>query len=286
MGNFNTLIRFAVERENIREKRSVQSDNFTSDPILAKFRFCNIHRRDDRVSKWLLEHYYSQDGNDVWFKAVIARLINWPPTLNYLMSRKLIPTFAGNFKPVEFIDALEDRMKDGVKMYSSAYIVYPTNVKGNSKAMNMCTHIILPLLENIDSIREVKSKNSIELMTKELAKSFGIKTFIAGQVTADLTYISGELNFATDLYSWAPMGPGSMRGLNRLFDRPIKHHMKEDDFLNELRQVHLKLIKEDSRFDDLTLHDAQNVMCEFDKYIRVARNEGTPRQLYKSEWRF
>jgi len=286
MDNYKTLIRFAVERENIREKRLVQTENFTTDPILSKFRFCNIHRKDDRVSKWLLEHYYSQDGNDVWFKAVIARLINWPPTLSHLMKLKLIPTFASNFKPVEFIDALEDRMKDGVKMYSSAYIVYPTNKKGNSKAHNMCVHIILPLLEHIEKIREVKTKNSIELMTKELAKSFGIKTFIAGQITADLTYIEGELNLATDLYSWAPMGPGSQRGLNRLFNRPTKHSMKEIDFLDELRQVHLTLVKEDSRFDDLTLHDAQNVMCEFDKYLRVARNEGTPRQLYKTEWRF
>lgn len=286
MDNSKLLIDFAIERENIRDRKERGELALTNDPILAQYRFCNVHRRDDRVTKWLINNLYSTPCEDMWFKAAIARLINWPPTLKYLMAEGLIPESAKKFEPVRFIDFMDDMLKDKVKMYSSAYIVYPTNVKGNSKAHNMCVHIILPLVAEAVKYREVLEENSIELFTKLMAKSFGIKTFIAGQVAADLTYIDNQLDTAKDLYSWAPMGPGSQRGLNRLFNRPLKQAMKEKDFLDELTQILYLLIKHDNRFLDLTLHDVQNVMCEFDKYVRVLTKEGTPRQLYKPEWRF
>ena len=131
-----------------------------------------------------------------------------------------------------------------------------------------------------------RSFGSIEKFVNELASSFGIKTFIAGQVAADLTYIHGQLDNAYDLYSWAPMGPGSRRGLNRLYNRPLKKAIKEGDFNRELVAVRGELIRSNKMFEDLTLHDVQNVMCEFDKYVRVMNNEGKPRQLYRPEGAF
>ena len=47
-----------------------------------------------------------------------------------------------------------------------------------------------------------------------------------------------------------------------------------------------ELIRSNKMFEDLTLHDVQNVMCEFDKYVRVMNNEGKPRQLYRPEGAF
>ena len=287
MDNFELLIKFAIERDIIRVRKERGESVLTEDPILSQYRFCNTHRKYDRVTKWLVENYYTEYSVDAWSQATIARLINWPPTLKYLKDNKLIPALAKDFDPVRFIDFMDERLKFGMKLYSSAYIVYPTNIVGNTKAHNMCVHIILPLVSEAEKYREVLKENSIEKFTKLMAKSFGIKTFIAGQVAADLTYLDNQLETAKDLYTWAPMGPGSQRGLNRLFNRPLKQSMKEESFLEELTQILYLLIKYDSgRFLDLNLHDVQNIMCEFDKYMRVLTKEGTPRQLYKPEWRF
>ena len=286
MDHFELLEDFTNERDSIRRKKESGESVLTLDPVLAKYRFCNVRRRDDRVSRWLLRYYYKDLTGDVWFRALLARLINWPPTLLRLTEAKVIPTHVEEFNPYEFLSAMADIETTKEKMYSSAYIVYPTNVAGNTKSINLTQYIIMPTVAMRDVMRNEIADESVEGFTTKLSSSFGIKTFLAGQVAADLTYLRGQLDNATDLYSWAPMGPGSQRGLNRLHKRPLKKSMSQEQFNAELTEVRGRLIRSNGAFRDLTLHDVQNVMCEFDKYLRVLMNEGAPRQLYKSERAF
>ena len=280
MALFKYLIEFANERELIRKRKEAGLTVFTDDEILGKYRFCNVRRRDDRVTAWLLKNYYTNNVGDVWFKALIARLINWPPTLKYLIEKNAIPHRVEEFEGNYFIHCLEELKRTKVKMFSSAYVVYPTRLKG-TKSENMTNHIIAPLVDIADDVRRAIEQDSIELTTNALSECFGIKTFIAGQVTADLTYIMGQLFNATDLYTYAPQGPGSKRGLNRLHDRNLKASFAYKQFISELIEVREMMIDSNHQFNDLTLHDVQNVMCEFDKYIRVKFREGTPKQVYK-----
>jgi len=286
MDHFELLVDFANEREQIRLNKENHQLFLTIDPILGKYRFCNVRRRDDRVSKWLLKYYYKDLGGDVWFRALIARLINWPPTLARLLEEQVIPTRIEDFNAYEFLHAMAEIEKDKKKMYSSAYIVYPTNVAGNTKAINLTQYIIMPTVAMKHELRNEVAEETIEGFTTQLSSSFGIKTFLAGQVAADLTYLRGQLDNAIDLYSWAPMGPGSQRGLNRLHKRALTKKITQKQFNDELVEVRGALINSNTRFHDLTLHDVQNVMCEFDKYMRVLMNEGAPRQLYKTERAF
>jgi len=282
MALFNELVEFVNEREQVRlNKDSGFLQPYTLDPILAKYRFCNVRRRDDRVSKWLLTYYYKNVQGDVWFRALLARLINWPPTLLYLMDNLVIPRRAEEFNPYLFIEAMKHLESKGEKVYSSAYIVYPTMVKGNTKSVNLAEYIIAPIIKIAPQIRGAIASGSIKHTTNAMAQSFGIQTFIAGQVSADLTYLRGQLDNAIDLYSWAPMGPGSQRGLNRLHERKLLKVISEKQFNQELIEAREVIIKSNNRFKDLTLHDVQNVFCEFDKYQRVKTGEGKPRQNYK-----
>jgi len=287
MALFDELIEFVNEREQVRlNKDSGFLQPYTLDPILAKYRFCNVRRRDDRVSKWLLTYYYRNVQGDVWFRALLARLINWPPTLLYLMDNLVIPRRAEEFNPYLFIEAMKHLESKGEKVYSSAYIVYPTMVKGNTKSVNLAEYIIAPIIKIAPQIRGAIASGSIKHTTNAMAQSFGIQTFIAGQVSADLTYLRGQLDNAIDLYSWAPMGPGSQRGLNRLHERKLLKTITEKQFNQELIEARDVIINSNNRFKDLTLHDVQNVFCEFDKYQRVKTGEGKPRQNYKPTMEF
>jgi hypothetical protein len=283
MDNFDTLVSFVMKREDIRKRKEEGSEFLTHDPILSKYRFCNVRRRDDRVTKWLLDNYYVKNEGDVFFKALLARLVNWPPTLKFMLERGLVPSRIEQFDLIHFVNAMDELQKTGVKMYSSAYIVYPTRVKGNTKAKNLGEYIIKPINEIARDVRLAIVANSVEHTTTTLSQSFGISTFIAGQVAADLTYLDGQLNHAIDLYSWSPIGPGSQRGLNRLYNRNLSKKIEQSQFNKELVDVRNKVITANKEFEDLTLHDVQNVMCEFDKYLRVYLKEGAPRQLYKPE---
>jgi alpha-glutamyl/putrescinyl thymine pyrophosphorylase clade 1 len=286
MADFRILEDFVAEREEIRRRKEAGESYTTLDPILGRYRFCNVRRKDDRVSRWLLKNYYTDTAGDVWFRALIARLINWPPTLDHLMKAGVIPFKVDEFSAFAFCEAMKELEKKKEKMYSSAYVVYPTNIKGNTKAFNMCWHIIVPAIELTNHLRWQIANESIQAFTTVLADSFGIKTFIAGQVSADLTYIRGQLDNAHDLYYWAPMGPGSLRGLNRLHNRKLTQKIKQHEFNDELFEVRGVLLSKMPALKDMTLHDVQNVMCEYDKYIRVLKDEGAPRQLYRSERAF
>ena len=280
MALYEYLIEFVKERELIRKNKEAGVQPYTKNEILNKYRFCNVRRKDDRVTQWLLQHYYTNNIGDVWFKAMIARLINWPPTLKHLLEKDAIPHRVEEFDVDFFIECLEELKERNIKMFTSAYVVYPTRIEA-TKSQNMSKHIIAPLSEKAENIRNAIEANSIELVTDTLATCFGIKTFIAGQVSADLTYIMGQLLNATDLYTYAPKGPGSQRGLNRLHERYLKATFMKGQFTDELIKAREKIISSNREFEDLTLHDVQNVMCEFDKYLRVKFNEGKPKQTYK-----
>ena len=108
---------------------------------------------------------------------------------------------------------------------------------------------------------------------------------MAGQTVADMTYCR-LLNKARDLQSYAPIGPGSTRGLNRIYQRSLEQRIPQDRFVYELMSVRDSVQKAIGyEVPDMTLHDWQNVMCEFDKYVR-ALNGGRPRSIYKPETAF
>jgi len=274
MTSYDELTDFSVKREMIRLGFHVFDD------ILNKYRFCNIRRRDDRVTQWLLKNYYTNNVGDVWFKALIARTFNWPPTLKYLMERDAIPHRVEEFDLKYFTESLLHLEAKGDKIFNGAYVLFPTNYSG-SKCVNIPKYILAPTIDVADKVRCGIEWDSIEDTTKALASSWGIKTFIAGQVSADLSYLMGELHQAKDLYTWAPIGPGSTKGLNRLHNRNATHAIKQDQFNAELIEVRERLMKANLCFDDLTLHDVQNVMCEYSKYMRTKDGVGKPKQLYK-----
>jgi hypothetical protein len=285
-----SLLYFVWEREVIRIVKSRGGEQpYTKDPVLAKYKFTNIHRRDDRVSRWIINNVIQPNAQrqDLWFILLITRIINWPPTLQFLIDKDILFQSIQAFNPEKFSAAVEDFKSRGNKVYSGAYMVYPTKMDpGGVKSLAIAKHIILPaasLSYEIDHILFSFTPN-IERFVKRLTTSFGISSFMAGQVAADLTYCE-QLGTAEDLLTYAPIGPGSSRGLNYLLNRLPHALWTQQNFNNELTKIR-NLIVSEIGIDDLTLHDVQNVMCEYSKYCRTVLGEGKPKTLYQAETEF
>ena len=79
------LLDFIREREFIRLHRVIGEPwPWTDNLILRKVGlFTNIHREDDRVTKWIAKHWRNPNADepDLWFAMVVARFVNWPDTL-------------------------------------------------------------------------------------------------------------------------------------------------------------------------------------------------------------
>ena len=114
------------------------------------------------------------------------------------------------------------------------------------------------------------------------------------------------LNDAKDIMTWANAGPGAMRGLNRIFKRPLDYKSKKHDWNAEMQLLLEKVSETDFRnyltqsfaydgsrfaklypnefilhFPKLEMRDIEHSLCEFDKYERVRSGQGKPRGRYK-----
>jgi len=108
----------------------------------------------------------------------------------------------------------------------------------------------------------------------------GFSTFIAGQVVADLRWaLSGAWK---DRMTWAPIGPGSKRGMNRLYSNQKDAKISKEDFYEKFKEIMnwVSMSLDPNLFSKLEAMDIQNCLCEFDKYERTLWNEGRPKQKY------
>jgi hypothetical protein len=281
---------FVYEREAMRIARENDYKGALSeDPTLCEYRFTNIRRRDDRMTQWFIEHLIQPFVNrqDLWFTLLIARLVNWPPTLQRLLANNVIPCEPKDFNPTLFSYTVESLKGDG-KVFGNAYMVYPTmKDPGSLKSYRIAKHIIGDAVLKASQINYAlwdaeMREPCIERFVAELSTVFGVSTFTAGQVAADLTYDPGHLGNAVDLYCYAPLGPGSQAGLNLLHKRKLTLSWNQADFNAALMEANEK-IAEELDITDLTLHDVQNTMCEYSKYAKSTLKIARPRRLYTPE---
>lgn len=278
------ILYWVYEREMIRIRKVANAEPpYTDDPILSKYRFCNVRRRDDRVSQWLINNAYPRDVemDDLWLTAAICRYVGWPPSILKLMEAGAIPEHAEDFNSELFAEVLDKMTAAGEKTWTGAYMTYPTHADpGTTKGWRTAKFILEPLITRAVSIREAIRTNSLENTFKSIVGSFGFSEFMSMQLVADLAY-APPLENASDLYTFAARGPGSQRGLNRLNGRKLDAKWRHEAFLTELVKVN-ELI-ECKLGMKLVLTDVQSVFCELDKYWRVLNGEGVPRSKYTPE---
>jgi hypothetical protein len=283
------VLSWSWERETIRiAKENGYQGELTKDPILKKYRFCNIRRRDDRVSKWIYDNmlYPCKGEKDVWFVSAIARYVNWPPSLQALINEDAIPLNAEDFDYDLFASVMDGITASGTKAWGGAYVLYPGHLEpGTPKGYRVGKHILKPLIQYRDEILSaIHDTNSVEATVNAISKSYGFSTFTGGQIAADLTYIPALKN-AYDIYDYAPKGPGSQSGLNLLHGYPPAYEWCQSHFNEALIKIRQRIVYE-LDIDDMTLHDVQNVMCELRKYWKELYGTGHPKTIYRPETRF
>lgn len=266
------LAAFIKERENVRvNKERGLPRPWTKDPILDKYRFCNVHREHDKVTRWLRDNWYSAFSGDpdIWFTAVVARLLNLPESLTDVIEYTL------PWKPVPFRAMLHGRKVQKLNNFNAAYIV-STNGVAMDKIEYITSFILNALWKDRERLRPSINDNLSDYHTL-LTSYNGLGSFIAAQVVADLKYIE-PLKHTGDWWTFASSGPGSRRGLNRVMGVSPQQSMTERGFRWDLE--HLAAAPEIKKLN-LHAQDLQNCLCEFDKYERARLGEGTPKQIYK-----
>jgi len=272
---------FVQERMNIFWKRYEGiSSRLTSDEILARHKFTNVYRAQDRVSQFLIknviyntEHKFNEI--DILLRILLFKVFNNIETWQFL-EKKFGPISVSNYKVDAITKALANRIKDR-PIFSAAYMM--TGAHEQYKIYNSKHERWLKMIEQeilkkkkFEKISEAKSLEGIYNIL--LGCSF-IGEFLAYQYTIDFNY-SEVVDFDED--SFVKAGIGSIRGIKKCFPQANK-----GNFENCIRYTQQNFEKYQEKFGynefrnlfgrEPKLIDLQNCFCETDKYLRVKMPE-------------
>jgi hypothetical protein len=276
---FERLLYWITEREAIRLKKEAGKPRpWTDDSILDKYRFTCPRRMDDRVSRWLMRNWYVTNHSMCLVHAALARFINLPDSLADVKRQASLFRFSDRWDPKIVKLVLHCRKRDGHNVFNGAYIV-----STNGRAMDKIDHTIDMVVSQF-AIRGWDNwidTSSMQISCQNLQECYGVASFMAGQIVADLRWVLHGT--WADACTWAAIGPGSRRGMNRLKRRPVGFPLKQAVFLEELRELIYTCNRRlpptiSSRLEGI---DIQNCLCEFDKYERTLFDGKRPKATYK-----
>ncbi len=291
------FLKFITQREMVRRFKEAGGSRPYAvtglyGKILNEWRFCNVNREDDRVTKWIAKHLRTEkDPRTLVMKLAVGRFINWPETLEHLLDDDV---FRGGWYADQFLRTMDERMHmPGNKVYTGAYMIRA----GTGDDAKMPKHEYLvkrvfdPLWATLQGIEHVV-ENRCETWDEVLGSIFGMGDFMRNQIITDMKYTYLLPRKKTpDWMTFCLAGPGTNRGMNRFDGSPLKRVRRSDEANEQLSKIRgdvlarlLADLPQDSHrwwldtFSDL--NNLSNCFCEWDKAERVRLGEGTPRSRY------
>lgn len=299
------ILYFITERQSILRNKQAGLPKFewTEDPIFAEYRFCNVDREDDRVTAWMRENIRvpHADHPDLWLMLALSRWINWPPMIDELIKSEY---WFGkpNFSLQGMADIMLARHQRGEKVYTASYMINTETDKSSpfkdkTKHEFVCCKVVGQLLADRVRIESELNKPDYTLeqaclLFQEYANWGG---FMSYELVTDLNH-TRYLKDAPDRYTYANLGIGANRGMNRLKGESKLEKINSQEVWNVhcvgvLKAVH-KAYDEGlipNHLIDKHQIDArciESAHCEIDKYLRVKTGEGKPRSKYKSHSKY
>lgn len=269
---FDTYWRFAARRQQVYEARlHGKAPPWTTDPILASYRFTNCYRAADRVSQYLIKNViyrHDQGPEEVLFRTLLFRFFNRISTWELLCSTLGELSWA-EFQPNRYDQVLSRASAAGERIYSAAYVIPSPRLGAFRKHTN---HLLL--LQRMMRSRLSDSLSAAASMVDafHLLRSHpGLGDFLAYQLIIDINY-STLIDF--DEMDFVVAGPGARDGICKCFGRGARGSEAElirymsDTQTEQFARLGLSFSGLNGR--RLQLIDCQNLFCEVDKYARVA----------------
>lgn len=270
---FRAYWTFAAERQRVFEKRLRNEEGpWTSDEIVGRYRFTNAFRASDRVSQYLIRDVIYVDGMtfaDTAVRTILFRLFSRPSTWQ-LLERAHGPITCDSFDPVDMGRTLDVAFGSGTRLYTNAFILCANAAFGHARKHRNHLALVEAMIA-ADLPQHLEQATSLGAAYTLLVRFPLIGPFMAYQLAIDLNYAPW---WRFDENSFTAPGPGAMRGLAKVFSD--LGGLRPDEAVNWLvdQQQHVtnELDVEPPVLFGRPLHaiDCQNLLCEIDKYARVA----------------
>lgn len=272
------FVHWIIEREKAREAKELGAP-YKGDPIIEQFRFCNVNREHDNVTRWIAQHVRPALAklplNEVVYQLYICRVFNEPECLE-----DIVP----NVPHKTAVARLRMRRNAELKILRGAYLVVP---HGQSVPVEVYYMNLAAKVRKLDFGDENVSSH-LANVAETLTSLDGIGEFMANQVCTDLRYQPGHDQW-DDWDTFVLAGPGTRRGLARYTagaDGPARQpNAKVRKLAGDcgalLREIRSELKKYLPGRIFAMLRDINNLsncFCEFDKYERAREGKASLRK--------
>lgn len=263
------------ERHRIWCKRNDGMDPpWTTDPTMQTYKFTNVFRELDRGT--LVLRHLLKDEHDpkvVIFTCFWYRLFGREDLLRRVGICRDWPSLS---------TGIHKQVKEGRRLYTGAYMT--TGVRGEEKYLTTL-RATKQIEAELPLLLKSASNGSLERLFYKILEQnyYGISNFLAYEVVSDLRHYSTVMPEVTDADSWANIGPGCKRGLERL---GMRVNVKALQRLYDVRMEYLEphILSAPVPFE---MREIEHSLCEFDKYQRTVTGAGRPKQrfhLEKKKW--
>lgn len=268
---------FTLARERyaiLLKKRAGLPKPWTVDPIFQKNRFCNVFREDDKTTVWLRENIRQplrMTTLEVLLAITIFRWFNKIEIGEVIKECLLDSVFnVGILK-----EKILDKYPKGPFVTGSYIIKTPDNMNKLDGVL-WCIDTFQRNAENGMFDKIIECGASMQEACGLLQQSPYLGKFMAYQICCDARFTC-LLENAPDLTTWAQPGPGSTRGLGRIFYNYVYRFNNTGSGGNkEMISLMQELLhySQDARYwpdnwPRWEMADVQNWCCEYDKYCRV-----------------
>lgn len=283
-----TLIYWIKERYAIFQKKEQGLPApWSEDPVFQTTYFCNVHRENDRVTRWIRKTYSPFVDHPLFeYNIALARFLNRIESLAEIGWQHE----CANDCVSGLIPFLRAKAARGDTIWGNAYVITTHGQKMDKLAY--LAQVLDLIHDSLDPIRAACRGTPdwpvalCSSASAALQRVDGIGSFLAGQIVADLkNTINHPLYSAPDRATFVVPGPGSLRGLGWYhFGDPraasVSQFPSMFHFMAE--QVRANWPEGVPPVDN---QDLQNCLCEFDKYCRVKNGTGRSKRKYAGQHR-
>lgn len=270
---------------------------WTQDKVFQRSFFCNVFRRIDKTTVWIMDNVAGPlaDDDNLWAMLMLARYIS---CIDCLEDLKDHGTFTVDKTLEERLviarELMLRRQNCGQPVYTNAFMLNSQfGGLGPTKA-HYITNVIRKLAQD-QFVKEIDGPPTMKRPHTVLMQYPSIGTFMAYQYCCDFSYIDKYLAQARDTMTWSAPGVGSSRGMCRILGLPVSSNMNNETWLLAAQELlhywrnfvdHTLLTEALSfskdldadqclfvsssyaLFTELKMQDVQHWLCEYDKYKR------------------
>jgi hypothetical protein len=269
--------KFIVERETIRiKKERGDPAPWTTDPVLANFRFTNVYREDDKVTRWCARHV--RTASQPLLACTAFRWYNRVTTGEAIFLKKSASgetawdLFLKSGNAFVLGEAIRAYCGKGPYV-TGVYIVKTPQGFTKLDGVLWCIEKVQPYVEAMKKCYTLQDAFDILLCAPYQG------SFTAAQVIADIKFLP-QFSGAVDFDTFVASGPGSRKGLNIVMGCDVNDPWDEKEFRETLLDLREKLKPTfvERGWKIPSAQDVQNILCEISKYAR-----GYSRNVYKPE---